>query len=50
MGAQLVKTLDMADRTIEDHHATGGSHYFAYIDPNQSGRICIDCGLPEPVR
>ncbi|QDB74786.1 hypothetical protein KNU56_gp09 [Gordonia phage Arri] len=24
-----------------------GRHYFAYIDPNQDCRICIDCGAPE---
>lgn len=22
-------------------------HYFAHIDPNYDGRICIDCGEPE---
>lgn len=25
----------------------GGPHYFAFIDPNANGRICIDCGMPE---
>lgn len=51
----------MSDRTIADFHATresgsgcpeadGGPHYFAFIDPNSDGRICIDCGEPEPSR
>ena len=49
----------MEKRTIGDYHATresgtgcpeadGGPHYFAFIDPSQDGRICIDCGAPEP--
>lgn len=24
-----------------------GRHYYAHIDPNWPGRICIDCGSPE---
>lgn len=50
----------MSFRSIEEHHrdresgghcieAGGGPHYFAYIDPTQDGRICIDCGAPEEV-
>ena len=27
--------------------ADGGPHYYAHIDPEQVGRICIDCGAPE---
>ena len=45
-------------RTIDQYHASresgtgcpeteGGPHYFAFIDPSQDGRICIDCGEPE---
>lgn len=47
-----------ADPKIEHYHQTregglgcpeneGGPHYFAFIDPNAKGRICIDCGMPE---
>lgn len=47
------------NRTIADYHATresgsgcpetdGGPHYFAFIDPSRDGRVCIDCGAPEP--
>ena len=47
-----------SDRTIADFHATresgsgcpetnGGRHYFAFIDPQFDGRICIDCAHPE---
>lgn len=25
----------------------GGPHYFAHIDPQYDGRICIDCGERE---
>jgi hypothetical protein len=46
------------DRSIADYHATrisgsgcpaddNGNHYFAFIDPERDGRICIDCGAPE---
>lgn len=46
-------------RPIEDYHqkresgsgcpeANGGSHFFAFSDPNATGRTCIDCGAPEP--
>lgn len=45
-------------RSIEEFHATrvsgtgcpetdGGPHYFAHLDPNYDGRMCIDCGTPE---
>lgn len=27
--------------------ADGGLHYYAYIDPAQECRICIDCGAPD---
>lgn len=27
--------------------AEGGSHYYAHIDPNYDGRLCIDCGEEE---
>jgi hypothetical protein len=48
----------MPDRSIEEFHRTresgsgcpetdGGPHYFAFIDSNNDGRICIDCGAPE---
>lgn len=48
-------------RTIEDYHRTRisgtgcpeddeGKHYFAFIDPSQHGRVCIDCGTPEETR
>jgi hypothetical protein len=47
-----------ADPAITPYHQTregglgcpeneGGPHYFAFIDPNAKGRICIDCGMPE---
>lgn len=52
----------MADRTIEDFHATresgsgcpeteGGPHYFTFalgMGPDPERRYCMDCGEPEP--
>lgn len=46
-------------RTIAQFHASrvsgsgcpddpNGKHYFAFIDPDSDGRICIDCGAAEP--
>lgn len=47
-------------RTIAQYHATrvsgtgcpddpNGKHYYAFLDANADGRICIDCGAPESV-